>query len=253
MPLFDIVEFAFHVFIVEAVEGKEEHFGRRYGVGIRSEGGKNVADARPFGFGFGRDGDGRQVHVIGELDGCCFFRKGVLPVPPEFFRGDGTNPVEHGDHAFERYFVVRIGEKFQEAENVLDVRLFKEAYAAGDAVGDFTAREFHLDFHAVEVRAVEDGDFRFHDSRVDELVDALADEEGLGARVGEGDEGGGKVAFRPVGTEFFWYLPLVGGNGGIGEGEDFRDAPVVGFDFKGLGTGVFDAEVEDVADVGSAP
>ena len=48
-------------------------------------------------------------------------------------------------------------------------------------------------------------------------------------------------------------LAQVGGDGGVGQGEDFRRAAVVGLDLEDLGAGVALREFQDVGEVGSAP
>ena len=131
--------------------------------------------------------------------------------------------------------------------------LLEEAEAAGDFKWDASAGEFHLQFHGVKMGAVEHSHFFERHSFFVELEDALGDEFGLLAAVGEGDEGGALVGRRAGGAEVFGVLLFVVGDGGVGDGEDFGATAIVGFDLVDLGVGVALGEVEDVAEVCAAP
>ena len=111
-----------------------------------------------------------------------------------------------------------------------------------------------LDFHALEVSAVEDGHFVPWDAFfVVEFLHALGDEHGLFLR---GVEGGHDWLVLEAGAgrlEGFGELAGIEADGGVGDGEDFRGAAVIGFDFEDLGTGVAFGEADDVSEVGAAP
>ena len=68
-------------------------------------------------------------------------------------------PGRRRDDAFEGQFVARIGDEFEVGGDVLDVGLFKEADAAGDAEGNVAAGQFELQFQGVKMGAIEDGHF----------------------------------------------------------------------------------------------
>ena len=112
--------------------------------------------------------------------------------------------------------------------------LFKKPDAAGDAEGDFPAGQFHLQFHAVEVCAVEHGYFIGVRAFFNEVPDALGDKFGLHPVVVERNEGRGHFPGRPHGAEPFFNLHLVGGDGRVGELQNFRHAAVVGLYLEGL-------------------
>ncbi len=97
---------------------------------------------------------------------------------------------ESFSHAEEGDLVLAVDDEAHEGRNILDVGLLEEAQAAGDEEGDAAGGEFHLDFQALEVGAVEHGHFGERDAVFVEFEDALGDEGRLGVRVWQRDERG---------------------------------------------------------------
>ena len=56
-----------------------------------------------------------------------------------------------------------------------------------------------------------------------------------------------------MGLESLGELAQVGGNGGVGQGENFRRAAVVGLDLENLRSGMALGEFKDVGEVGPSP
>ena len=79
-----------------------------------------------------------------------------LPAERREHLGDRLGPHlrEEAEEAGEGQRVAWIHERADEAADILDVRLLKEAHARGDHVGNLVARELELQLHCVEVRAV---------------------------------------------------------------------------------------------------
>ena len=156
------------------------------------------------------------------------------------------------DEALEGDFIARVGDEFQVGGGVLDVRLFKEADAAGDGEWNLLPGEFELQFQRVKVGAVEHGDLVEAGAFFAEFKGALGDEGGLLGGIGAGDEGGFHAGLARR-REFLGKLVHVGTDGGVGHAQDFGCAAVVGLNFKDFGAGIAFGEIQDIGEVRSAP
>ena len=131
--------------------------------------------------------------------------------------------------------------------------LLEEAQAAGDGERNAADGEFHLDFQALEVGAVEHGHFLQRDALVAEFQHALGDKGGLGGGIRQGDERGPGAQRLAGRAQVFFEAAGIGADGGVGEIEDLGDAAVVGLDDVDLGARIPFRETEDERHVRAAP
>ena len=150
--------------------------------------------------------------------------------------------VPHAGQELERalpgQFVRRGTHEPQERSDVLDVALLEKAKPAPDLEGNPPAGEFHLKFHRVVVRPVEHRDLgERHVILVAQRERAVDHEVRLLHGVARGHEGGlHSLAAR--GFQVLLELPPVVRDGGVGEGQNVRRAPVVFFEAKKFGVRV---------------
>ena len=242
-----------HVLVVNRFIDGDEHGGRIGCFPAGSQLVQRIAELHPSRLGLGGN---REFHHQGGEGFRRRFRpvfRACGPARPEFLRHAGADAGQEHDHAAEGQLVPRIDDEAHEGHHVLDVRLLEEPDTAGDAEGYFTARQFHLQFHAVEVRPVEHGYFIGVRTFFNKVPDALGNEFGLHPVIIERHEGGRHFPGGTHGTQAFFNLHLVGGNGRIGKFQDFRHAAVVGFYLEGFRRRVARREAEDVLHVRAAP
>ena len=130
--------------------------------------------------------------------------------------------------------------------------LLEKANAARDREGDLAAGQFELKFERVKMRTVKDGDVAKTGALVAEFQGALGDKRGLLRGIHAGDEGRFQAGF-PGRRQFFGELAGIMGDNRVGDLQDFRRAPVIGFDFKDFGARVPLGEIEDIGKIGPAP
>ena len=152
---------------------------------------------------------------------------------PELVGPLAADAGQHPDQAFEGQFIARIGDELQVGRDVLDVRLFEEADAAGDE--ERMLRRVSSIWSSIAWKCE-----RYSTRRsgrggvpVAQFEHPLGDEGGLFPGVVADHEGGVGCAGsrRPGGA---WELARIGGEGGVGERENFRGAAVVGLDAEHL-------------------
>ena len=171
---------------------------------------------------------------------------------PKFFRALGGDAGQQLDEAFEGDFIARVGDEFQICRRVLDVRLLEKPDAAGDGEWDLALGQFELQFERVEMRAVEHGDLVHARAFLAELNHALRNKRGLLRGVHARNQRGFHAGFARRRKNFGELVP-VGGDGGVGDLQNFRRAAVIGFDLENFRVGITFWEFEDVFEIRAAP
>ena len=248
-----IFECGLHVLVVHGLIDGKEHGGR---TGQLSGGGQFiqcVAKLRPGRSGFGRN---REI----QHQGGKGFRRGFLPAfraggpaYPEFLGHSRADAGQQHHHAAEGKFILGIDHKTHKCHHVLNMGLLEKPDAAGDAERYFSAGQFHLQFHAVEVGAVKHGYFTGVRAFFNEIPDTLDDKFGLYPVVVERDKGGGHFPGGPHGAELFFNLNFVGGDSRVGKLQNFRHTAVIGFYLESLCRRIAGSKAENIFHVRSAP
>ena len=131
--------------------------------------------------------------------------------------------------------------------------LLEEAKTARDPEGDSTPCELQLNLHGVVVGPVEHGDFAEIDPLIVQFQNPLGDEGGLLVVGGERNKGRfGDVGLED-GLQFLGKLAGIVRDGGVGQGEDLGDAPVVRLDAMHDRIGIALGELEYVREVRASP
>ena len=202
-------ELFFHVVLVDCEEGAFHHRVGGKGAGGGREVGEGVDELLPAFGGFCRNFEREEAGEPGAA------AQGAGREGPEVFGGLCSNSGQEADHAFEGDLVVRVNGKLEEGGDVFDVGLLEEPEPAGEKKWDPAFGEFHLHFHRVVVRAVEDGHLVKPDPLVTQLHHPLGYERRLLDVGVEANQCRAHRVRRPHGPESFWNLLFVSQDRGM--------------------------------------
>ena len=183
----------------------------------------------------------------------CLMDAATAPVCPEACAAGGANAIDESGDAHEADLILAVDDELHEGGDVLDVGLLKEAQTTGDLERDAAAGQLHLNFHGVEVGAVEHGDLPKIYAFILKFKNPLGDKGRLGAGVIQRDERGQHAARRSGGLEALADLTTIFCNGGIGKVQDFGDGAVIDLDLMDVGAGMLLREAQDVLHISSTP
>ena len=155
------------------------------------------------------------------------------------------------EHPADRDLVGGVDQHPQVGQRVAHLAPLVEAHPTDDLVGLAGADEHLLEDARLGVGAVEDGHVRGLATRVDELVDLLADEAGLVVLV-VGDVADDPLAVAGLGPQALVLAAGVVGDDRVGGGQDGLGRAVVLLEHDRRRVGEVLLEVHDVADVGAA-
>ncbi len=238
---------------VPALRGQAEHFLRRPPAGLVAAGPQGQDQRFPVvAGGGGHLGDDvlRPEHI----EKIAILLPGVVGGESmDTLGGFRPDLRQQRGEAEEGRGIERIRHKADLGDEVLHVRLFEEAHAAGDLEGDARPREFHLQVHGMVMGAVEHGDVPVGAALLEQAADRADDEFGLLARIDGRDEHGfGRI--RPDRAQLLAVAPArVPLEDAVGEAQDLRGAAVVRLDLEDGGARMPVGEVHDVVELGAPP